>query len=117
MKQTRYRYTKKPLFHEEALARKRAWMARTKAEILRRESQLADAEEEFLRARTSPLETEVEVQEAVEPGEPGYEDLPDVFDSGRYQGDVRWINLPAGPLDSSSTPPSTADAPAPPDQG
>lgn len=86
-KHIRYRYTTKPLSRKEACERKRQDIAHAKARLI-------EVEKEFRRACRQPLETEIEVQEEVRPGEPGFDELPDRLVPQNYQGNVKWINIP-----------------------
>lgn len=94
MNQTRYRYTEKPLTREEAIARRHREYEAAETEIARRKCWLAEAKQALRDLRRAPLATEIEIQEAVEPDEPGYEDLPHIFLPGKYQGDFSWCNIP-----------------------
>jgi hypothetical protein len=87
MKQTRYRYKTVPLARKEAIKRKKREIEYAKARLTR-------AESDFRHACRTPLETEIEIQESVEPGEPGYDELSDVFEPDRFQGDFKRINIP-----------------------
>lgn len=93
---TRYRYEVVPISKEEAEKERQRTIDNYNNQI----DALYFKMGEFIQ---KPLPTEKTIQISVEPGEDGYDELPDIFLSGAYQGDFEWINHQTSPPTSPKT--------------
>ena len=82
---TRYRYEVVPISTKEAEKERQ----RTIDDYNRRIDRLYFEMGEFIQ---KPLPTQKTIQILLEPGEDGYDELPDIFLSSAYRGDFVWIN-------------------------
>lgn len=101
MSQTRYRYVDETLTPEQAAELKARAVEHAEWDVARLESELHEARVELFEIKDSEPPKTYRRQIAVEPGEAGYDELPDVFDPVNYQGDIKWLNKPNEPKEDA----------------
>lgn len=112
--QTRYRYEKVALTPTEAMAAHKANEDAAASKLAAAANDLRDAAADYLETQNASPPTHRTVQIAVRPGDPGYDDIPPQFNAAEWQGDIRWLNCPATPLDPMPiAPPPTTPEPTP----
>lgn len=89
---TRYRYEEVALTPEEAKQRRDHEIDYAESRVERLREELKDAEVFLAALSVQPLETHRTVQTEVYPGEPGYDELPNVFSPANYQGGFKRVN-------------------------
>lgn len=95
MSDTRYRREEITLTRAQSKKIKAEEISSARDEVAYRKRQLADAEVRLKNEMMTPPPTSCVRRYSVERGEPGYDDLPPVFDPITYTGKYEWINTPA----------------------
>jgi hypothetical protein len=90
---TKYIYKKITLSKEEALKRRDRQVEALQDRILALYKERAEASVELITLLNSELDCLAEVQHALNPGDPGYEEAPVRFNEGDYQGQFAWIDI------------------------
>jgi hypothetical protein len=88
----RYSYHDEPLTPEEAEVIRAQQLESIQSEISGLSRDIAELNERFWDLKGSPLPETRRVQTTLNPGDPGYDEAPPVFDPAEYQGDVAWVN-------------------------
>jgi nucleotide-binding universal stress UspA family protein len=94
---SRFRYTTKPLPLRTAKRWRKAEIEVAEERIAQLQAELGIEVADLAALRDAPLATTYEVEEEVKQGEPGWDELPNVFYPPNLQGNFQWINTPAQP--------------------
>lgn len=100
----RYIYRDKHLTDAEARTVRAQELRSMRSEIFWRKHKLRVAEKELRDLQDEPLRTSIRTQITVQPGEPGYDELPPTFDPINYQGDFMCVNMQAPEQTQPTTP-------------
>lgn len=92
---SRFRYTTKPLPLRAANKQRKREIESAEERIAQLRAELDREVVELAALRSAPLPKTYEHEEEVKQGEPGWEDLPNVFYTPNFEGAFQWINIPA----------------------
>ena len=92
MSANRYLHEYQPITEAEARAARKEQIATQLYEIEHRKEQIKECEDYIAHLKAKPLDTTINVQITLRPGDEGYDAAPIRFDPVRYQGDLKWGN-------------------------